>query len=304
MSAEGGTKSILAALFANSGIAVAKFVGFLVTGSSSMLAESVHSVADAGNQGLLLLGKRRSLRAADEEHPFGFGRDRYFYAFVVALVIFSLGSLFAFYEGFHKLDHPEELDSPIVAVIILVVAIGLETFSFRTALKEAREARRGESLVAYIRHARSPEIPVILLEDAGALFGLVFALFGVSMAWATGNGKWDAIGTLSIAVLLGIIAIVLIFETKSLLIGESARERDIATIRESLVGQGIDRIIHLRTMHLGPDELLVAAKVAVPQAHTLAEVASSIDAAEQRVREAVPLARVIYLEPDVDRGAS
>lgn len=304
MSAEGGSKSIIAALCANVGIAIAKFVGFLITGSSSMLAESVHSVADSGNQGLLLFGKRRSRRAADEEHPFGFGRDRYFYAFVVALVIFSLGSLFAFYEGVHKLQHPEKLDKPIVAVVILLVGVGLESFSLRTALKEAREARRGESLVAYIRHARSPEIPVILLEDAGALFGLVFALFGVSMAWATENGKWDAVGTLSIAVLLGVIAIVLIFETKSLLIGESAREGVIVKIRASLVGPGIDRIIHIKTLHLGPDELLVAAKVAVPRGDSLEQVATAIDAAEQRVRDAVPIARVIYLEPDVDRSAS
>lgn len=301
MSAGGGTKAIVAALAANLGIAVSKFVGFMVTGSSSMLAESVHSVADSGNQALLLLGQRRAQRAADEEHPFGYGRDRYFYSFVVALVIFSLGSLFAFYEGVHKLAHPATLDTPVVGIAILLVASVLEGFSFRTAVGEARHLKGNSSWFAYIRRAKAPELPVVLLEDFGALLGLLFALFGVGMALITGDARWDALGTLAIAVLLGVIAVVLIVETKSLLIGESASHAAVERIRAALHGPGVDRIIHLRTMHLGPDELLVAAKVAMGATTELGQVAQAIDAAEQRIRRAEPTARVIYLEPDLDR---
>jgi cation diffusion facilitator family transporter len=302
MSAPHGGRAILAALAANIGIAVAKLVGFAITGSASMLAESVHSIADSGNQGLLLLGRRQSQRAATEEHPFGYGRDRYFYAFVVALVIFTLGSLFALYEGIHKLQHPEALDSPAVAIVILLVAVGLEGFSFRTAMAESRSARVGISWMGYIRRAKAPELPVVLLEDLGALIGLIFALIGVGLATLTGNARWDAVGSLAIGLLLGSIAVVLIIETKSLLIGEAAAPDAVARIRAALVGPGVDRIIHLRTLHLGPEELLVAAKIAVPRTTTLEKVALAIDDAEHRIRLAEPTARVIYLEPDLDRG--
>lgn len=302
MSTEESPRAVLAALGANVGIAIAKFLGFLVTGSSSMLAESVHSLADSGNQVLLLVGRKQAAREADSGHPFGYGRDRYFYAFVVALVIFSLGSLFALYEGVHKIQHPAGLESPFVAIGILAVAVGLEGFSLRTAIREARPHRTGLSWIAFIRHAKSPELPVVLLEDSGALLGLFFALFGVVMAQVTGNGRWDAVGTLAIGVLLAVIAIVLVVETKSLLIGESAGVGAVTAIRAALVGPGIDRVIHLRTMHLGPDELLVAAKVAMPDAGQVRDVAEAIDAAEERVRDAVPVARIIYVEPDLDRG--
>lgn len=302
MSSHGGGRAIVAALGANFGIAVAKLIGFVVTGSASMLAESVHSLADCGNQGLLLLGRRQSQRAATEEHPFGYGRDRYFYAFVVALVIFTLGSLFALYEGIHKLQHPSTLDSPAVAIVILLVAVCLEGYSFRTAMAESRSARAGISWFGYIRRAKAPELPVVLLEDTGALIGLVFALIGVGLSALTGNERWDAVGSLGIGILLGCIAVVLIIETKSLLIGESAAPDALARIKAAMVGPGVDRIIHLRTLHLGPEELLVAAKIAVPRTTTLENVAAAIDAAEYRVRMAEPTARVIYLEPDLDRG--
>ena len=301
MSASGGTRAIVAALVANLGIAIAKFVGFLITGSSSMLAESAHSVADSGNQGLLLVGGKRARRAATTEHPFGYGRDRYFYAFVVALVLFSLGSLFSLYEGIHKLESHEELSQPIVAVIILVVAIGLESFSLRTAVVESNHVRGDASWVQFIRRAKAPELPVVLLEDCGALLGLVFALAGVSLAWATGDPVWDAYGTIMIGILLGVIAIILIFETKSLLIGEGALPETRDKILAALVGPGVDRVIHLRTQYLGPDELLVAAKVAIPRTTVMDRVATAIDDAERRVRQAVPEARLIYLEPDLDR---
>jgi cation diffusion facilitator family transporter len=301
MSASGGTRAIVAALLANAGIAVAKFVGFLITGSSSMLAESAHSVADSGNQGLLLVGGKRARREATHEHPFGYGRDRYFYAFVVALVLFSLGSLFSLYEGWHKLEAHEELTRPIVAVIILAVAIVLESFSLRTAIVESNHVRGDASWVQFIRRAKAPELPVVLLEDCGALLGLMFALIGVSLAWATGDSVWDAYGTLAIGVLLGVIAIILIFETKSLLIGEGALPETRDRIVAALVGPGVDRVIHLRTQYLGPDELLVAAKIAIPRTTVMDRVADAIDDAERRVRQAVPEARLIYLEPDLER---
>jgi cation diffusion facilitator family transporter len=288
-------------LLANAGIAVAKFVGFLITGSSSMLAESVHSVADTSNQGLLLLGQKTSQRQATREHPFGFGRDRYFYSFIVALMLFSLGSAFAIYEGTHKLQHPEPLTSPIVAVVILVVAIILETFSFRTAIVESRKIKGDVSWWGFIRQSRTPELPVVLLEDAGALFGLVFALFGVGLSVITGDPAWDAVGTLMIGVLLGVIAIILIIEMKSLLIGEGATPRENDAIAAAVVAGKVQRLIHIRTQYLGPDELLVAAKIALAPGLPLAEVAAEIDTAEERIRAAVPAARLIYLEPDLDR---
>jgi cation diffusion facilitator family transporter len=301
VSAGGGTKAILAALVANAGIAVAKFIGFAITGASSMLAEAVHSVADTSNQGLLLLGQKTSQRKATKEHPFGFGRDRYFYSFIVALMLFTLGSAFAFYEGIHKLQHPEALTSPMVAVVILVVAIGLEIYSFRTAIVESRKIKGDVSWWGFIRQSRTPELPVVLLEDAGALFGLVFALFGVGLSVVTGDPFWDAVGTLMIGALLGVIAIILIIEMKSLLIGEGATNKELDSISAALSGGRVLRLIHIRTQYIGPDELLVAAKIALEPGLPLAEVASEIDAAEVRVREAVPAARLIYLEPDLDR---
>ncbi|NKQ58024.1 cation diffusion facilitator family transporter [Amycolatopsis sp. K13G38] len=301
MSANGGTKAILAALGANAGIAVAKFAGFLVTGSSSMLAESVHSVADTSNQGLLLLGQKTSQRKATSEHPFGFGRERYFYSFIVALMLFTLGSAFALYEGIHKVEQPEPLTSPLVAVIILVLAICLEGYSFVTAMKESTKIKGDVSWWGFIRQSRTPELPVVLLEDTGALLGLVFALVGVGLSELTGDPVWDGIGTIMIGVLLGIIAIILIVEMKSLLIGEGATETELRTIMAELAAGKVERVIHIRTQYLGPEELLVAAKLALTPNLALAEVAQAIDDAEARVRAKVPNARLIYLEPDLDR---
>ncbi|AFA74514.1 putative cation diffusion facilitator family transporter [Gordonia polyisoprenivorans VH2] len=304
MSAEGSKKAIVAALTANAGIAIAKFVGFAVTGSSSMLAEGVHSVADTANQGLLLLGQQRSARRADRLHPFGYGRDRYFYSFIVALVIFALGSLFALYEGVEKIIHAHDhgLESPLVAVVILLVAICLESYSFATAFRESRPLKGSASWWRFIRNSRNPELPVVLLEDSGALIGLVLALGGVGLTMATGDAIWDGIGTVCIGVLLGVIAIVLIVEMKSLLIGEGATESEEAAIMTALAADGVDRVIHIKTQYLGPEEMLVAAKIAMPPNADLQTVAHTIDAAETRVRAAVPQARIIYLEPDIDRS--
>ncbi|MGH3621403.1 MAG: cation diffusion facilitator family transporter [Sciscionella sp.] len=301
MAAGGSMKAVLAALGANAGIAVAKFVGFAVTGSSSMLAEAVHSVADTSNQGLLLLGNRTSKRRATPEHQFGFGRERYFYSFVVALLLFSLGAVFASYEGIHKILDPHPIESPLVAVVILVVAIVLEGFSFRTAVRESTHLKGNRSWWRFVRDAKTPELPVVLLEDAGALVGLALALAGVGLAELTGEPVWDGVGTLGIGMLLAAIAIILIVEMKSLLIGEGADAELLRRIVGELENDKVDRVIHIRTQYLGPEDLLVAAKVSLRGSPPISEVARVIDDAEARVRASVPEATLIYLEPDLDR---
>jgi len=302
MSTSGSNRAILAALFANLGIAVTKFIAFLLTSSSSMLAESVHSVADSSNQALLLLGGKRARRAASDEHPFGYGRERYIYAFIVAVVLFSVGGLFALYEGWHKLQDPHPIDSwQWVPILVLVVAIGLESFSLRTAIVESNHVRGDQSWPQFVRHAKAPELPVVLLEDLGALVGLVLALFGVGLTLITGNGVWDGVGTVCIGVLLVVIAVILAIETKSLLLGEGAGPDQVRQIRAAIEAEPqVDRVLHMRTLHLGPEELLVAAKIAVQRSASAGDVARAIDGAERRIREAVPIARIIYLEPDIE----
>jgi cation diffusion facilitator family transporter len=299
---QGSLRAILAALAANIGIAISKFVAFLFTRSSAMLAESIHSFADSSNQVLLLIGGRHGARPPDEEHPFGHGAARFLYAFLVAVVIFLAGGVFAIYEAWHKFADPHPLENPVWAFGVLVVAIGLESFSLRTAVKESA-ARRGRlSWPAFVRRTKAPELVVVLLEDLGALIGLVFALVGVSLAVVTHDGRWDAVGTLAIGVLLVLIAGVLARQTSSLLVNEAADPVMVTAIRDAVAATpGIERLIHLRTAHLGPDELLVGAKIAVDPAATAAEVARTIDAAEERIRAAVPYECVIYLEPDLLR---
>lgn len=294
---------MVTALGANLGIAVTKFVAYALTGSSSMLAESIHSVADSSNQALLLIGGKRARRDATEEHPFGYGRERYFYSFLVAIVLFSLGGLFALYEAWHKISHPEPITAwQWVPVVVLLIAVVLESFALRTAVQESNEVRGKANWVQFIRRSKSPELPVILLEDAGALLGLVFALIGVSLTLITGNGLWDGLGTAAIGTLLVIIAVVLATEVKSLLIGESATRENVQTIRQAIESvDEVDRLIHMRTMHVGPEELLVAAKVAVDAEDDAGRVARAIDEAEARIRAAVPIATLVYIEPDLFR---
>jgi cation diffusion facilitator family transporter len=302
---EDSPRAIVAALLANVGIAVMKFVAFVLTLSASMLAESIHSLADSGNQLLLLLGRRQARRRPDVLHPFGYGRERYVYAFVVSIVLFSLGGLFALYEGYHKVHDPHPIEAwKWVPVVVLIGAIFLEAFSFRTALHEAAPHKGDGTWFEFIRRARSPELPVVILEDFAALTGLAFALVGVGLTLITGNGVFDGIGSLAIGALLVCVAVILAIETKSLLVGESAEPGTVDAIGAALSGtSGVLRVIHLRTMHLGPDELLVGAKIAVEEGLTLAAVANVIDAAEVRIREVAPTAGIIYLEPDVDRGS-
>lgn len=303
MSASGGTRAIVAAFGANLGIAVTKFIAWFFSGSSSMLAEGVHSLADSGNQLLLLIGGRRSRRSADEDHPFGYGRERYVFAFVVAIILFSVGGVFSLFEGISKIQEPHPIDVWWLPLLVLVVAIGLESFSLRTAVKESNPLRGSQSWVQFIRHAKAPELPVVLMEDVAALLGLLLALIGVSTSIITGNGLWDGIGTVLIGVLLIVVAIVLGIETSSLLVGEGAGRADAETIKQAITSSaGVERIIHIKTLYLGPDELLVAAKIGLTGNPSLIEATATIDAIEDRVREAVPIARVIYLEPDIWRN--
>lgn len=294
-------RAILAAFVANLGIAIAKFVAFLLTGSASMIAEAIHSTADTGNQGLLMLGGRRARRVADETHPFGYGAERYFWSFAVAMMLFSLGGLFSLYEGEEKLRHPHAIDDPTVAFVVLGIAIVLEAFSLRTAVRESRGAKGRASWWQFVHHTKSPELPVVLLEDVGALVGLVLAAAGLGLAVATDEPRFDAIGSMAIGTLLIVIAVVLASEMKSLLIGESAGSAVDTRITAALAeGPEVRHVIHLRTRHLGPDELLVAAKVEI-DAPDVPALAAAIDAAEARVRAAVPIATRIYLEPDLLR---
>ncbi|MDQ1555818.1 MAG: hypothetical protein QOI02_820 [Actinomycetota bacterium] len=300
MSTEGGTRAILAAGGANLGIAVVKFIAFLISGSSSMLAESVHSLADTGNQGLLLLGGRKSRKSPDASHPFGYGRERYVYAFVVSIVLFSVGGVFSVYEGIQKIGQPHPLEAPWVPIGVLLAAIVLEAFSFRTAIRESNRTRGTDSWVQFIRHSKAPELPVVLLEDFAALVGLVLALLGVGLTVITGNSVFDGIGTLCIGVLLILVALVLGMETKSLLVGEGARPGDLSSIRDAINAHpDVEALIHIKTLYLGPDELLVGAKVAFARSQRLADVATAINSVEAAIREAVPEARLIYIEPDV-----
>ena len=299
----GSRKAILAAFFANLGIAISKLIGFLITGSASLLAETVHSVADAGNQLLLLLGGQRARKKATPEHPFGYGRERYFWAFAVALVLFSMGGMFALYEGIQKFRDPHEVESLSVAVGILVFAIVLESFSLRTAVKESNHVRGpGTSWWRFIRSTKQPELPVVLLEDIGALFGLILALGGVLMASVTDDARWDAVGSISIGVLLIVIAIVLVIEMKSLLIGESASVESRAAIVAAIESSAnVDQLIHIRTEHIGPDEILVGAKIQYASTLSTGELVAAINSTEDAIRASVPAATVIYLEPDVHR---
>jgi cation diffusion facilitator family transporter len=302
MSTHGGTRAIVAALLANLGIAATKFVAWGFSGAVSMLAEGVHSLADSGNQILLLVGGKRAQRAATPAHPFGYGRERYFYAFIVSIILFTIGGVFSIYEGLNKLQHPHPIELWWLPMLVLSVSIVLESFSLRTAIKESNPLRGKASWVQFVRHAKAPELPVVLLEDLAALLGLVFAFVGIGLTVITGNGVFDAVGTLLIGALLIVVAVILGIETKSLLLGEGARPEDAAAIVEVIESSPeVTSLIHIKSLYLGPDELLVAAKVGFAAGSKLADVARAIDEIEARIRAAVPVARVIYIEPDVVR---
>lgn len=303
MSTEGGTKAVVAALLANTGIAISKFVAFAITGSTSMLSEAIHSVADALNQVLLLIGGKRSRRVADDKYQFGYGRVRYVYGFMVAIVLFMVGGIYSLYEGWHKWSHPEPVTDYWVAIGVLTIAIILESFSFRTAIVETNKVRGKRSFAKFVKDARQPELPVILLEDFGALIGLVFALVGVSAAVITGDGRWDGMGAMAIGSLLIVIAIILVREMSAMLVGEGALPEEYDAVQAALESAPlVERVIHLRTLHVGPDALLVGAKIAISRAESAEDIARGIDEAERLLRIAVPSAKYVFLEPDLDRN--
>lgn len=303
MSTEGGTRAVVAALLANTGIAISKFVAFAFTGSSSMLSEAIHSVADSLNQVLLLIGGKRSTREADDQYQFGYGRIRYVYGFMVAIVLFIIGGLYSVYEGWHKIHDPHEMHDVGIALGVLIVAVILESFSFRTAIREANKARGARTFPQFIKDARQPELPVILLEDFGALIGLIFALFGVSMAAITHDGRWDGLGAVAIGILLIVIAAILVREMAGMLVGEAALPEEVESVRAALLSAPlVDRLIHLRTLHVGPDALLVAAKIGITADMTAQQIAAGIDEAESILRTAVPSAEYVFLEPDIYRA--
>ena len=302
MSTEGSMRAIIAALVANIGIAATKFVAAGISGSASMFAEGIHSVADSGNQLLLIVGGKRARREATQSHPFGYGRSRYIYAFMVSIVLFSVGGMFSILEGIQKLNEPHELKQAWLPLTVLGISILLESFSLRTALREAKHVRGGASLPQFIRHAKSPELPVVMLEDMAALAGLVFAFAGVGLTVLTHDAMWDALGTLAIGALLILVAIILGIETSSLLIGEGASAADTDRIRTALSNSpGVQSVIHMKTLYLGPEELMLAAKFEVAADSNGKEIAEIIDRAEVNIREAVAETRVIYLEPDIKR---
>ena len=300
MSTSGGNRAIVAAMLANLGIAVTKLIAALISGSGAMLAEAVHSFADTINQVLLLIGGRRSRKEADEEHPFGYGRARFLYGFLVAIILFTVGGAYSIYEGVHKLQNPEPLEVPWLPIVVILISMVLEGFSFRTARHESLPFKGSGSWISFIRRAKAPELPIVLLEDTAALTGLFFALIGVGLTVITGNPLFDSIGTLFIGALLILVAVILGIETKSLLIGEGASPENVATIRDTInAHQTVESLIHMKTLYLGPDELMIAAKVAFPKATRLVEIATAIDALEADIRAKIPTARVIYIEPDL-----
>ena len=295
-----GKKTILAALIANLGIAIAKFVGFAITKSSTMLAEGIHSSADSANQLLLLMGTQRAKRAPSSKHPFGYGRERYFWSFVVALILFSLGSLFAIYEGIEKIRHPHALNNASWAIGILIFGIFIESFSFRTAIVEARTIKGESTWSKFVVRSKQPEIPVVLLEDAGALFGMVIALAAISLVKITGEPIWDGIGTLSIGVLLGVIAIILAREMHSLIIGEAASEKDLSKIVNIIENNSqVAQLVEMRTQHLGPDEILIGVRVAFRENLQTKEIANLINQLEADIRIELKNAGPIFIEPEI-----
>ncbi len=313
MSAEGSPKAIIAALLANLGIAVTKLVAWVLTGASSMLAESIHSIADSGNQALLLIGGRRSKRAPTDNHQFGFGRERYVYAFIVSIVLFSIGGLFALYEAYHKYHelHAGQENELLtsrwwwVPLVVLGAAIIMESLSFRTAILESNKIRGDLGWGEFIRRAKAPELPVVLLEDFAALLGLAFALLGVGLTLLTDNGYWDVAGTAGIGLLLVTVAFVLAVETKSLLLGESATPHEQELICSRILAHdAVLDIISLRTLHLGPEEILVACKISVRPTDSAQVVSDTINQVEASVREVVPTATHIFIEPDIFRAAA
>jgi cation diffusion facilitator family transporter len=294
-------KSVLAALLANTAIAIAKFIAALISGSTSMLAESFHSVADTGNQALLLLGLKSSEKPPDEEHPFGHGKARFFWGLLVAVSLFTVGGGFSIWQGVHGLISGEhELPSVTIALIVIAVAIGFEGYAWRTAWQQLDASRRGRGVWAALRNSKDPEVLTVLAEDTAAISGLLVAAVGISLASITGEPAYDAVGSILIGLILLAVAFLLGRENAALLLGEAVDPQVRRRIEDATRSvDGVEDLIELLTMHLGPDEFLVVADVRFRDDLDTEEIARAIDRVEETIREAEPGAARIYVEPEI-----
>jgi cation diffusion facilitator family transporter len=293
-------RAILYAFLANFGIAIAKTWAAMVTGSGSMLAEAIHSYADTGNQVLLFLGLKQSQRAPDEEHPLGYGKLSYFWSFIVAIILFSLGGLFSIYEGYHKLMHPEPLSQVWIAIVVLLLAILLEGGSLFGALREIRKVRRGRPFTVWLKHTRNSELVVVLGEDVGAQLGLIMALGFLIMAWKTGDPVYDAMGSISIGVILLVISAFVAWRVRSLLVGRSA-DPEIQEAIEAIIAEDpdVEKVFNTITIQFGPDTML-AVKIKMNSALTIDEAVVHINDLERNLKARIPKLKWCFVEPDVE----
>jgi len=293
------TKSIMFALLANLGIAITKTVAAAITGSGAMLAESIHSYADCGNQGLLFFGLKASAREPDSEHPLGYGKEIYFWSFVVAMVLFSMGGLFSIYEGIHKLSLHEGLRSPVIAIIVLSVSIVLESASLYGCLTQVRKIKHNMPLWTWIKNSRQSELIVVLGEDIAALLGLSFALIAVILSMVTGNPQFDAMGSIGIGVLLIIISFFLAVKIKSLLIGQSSDSETRQAIMEYLESRPeIESVLNLITLQLG-SQIMVAVKARMSGVSSVNQLIENINTCEAELKKKMPAVHWVFFEPDV-----
>lgn len=305
--AHGGVRVVAAALAVNILIAIGKFIAAMISGSSAMLAEACHSLADSANQIFLLIGMRKSAREPDERHPFGYGAETYFWAFIVALCIFAVGGGVSMIEGVEKVIHRDDpaqaLRDPRLAIVVLLVSIVLESYSLSVALREFSEIRAGRSVRRTLKEARDPTVMTVLFEDLAALFGLAVALGGVLLTWRTGQAVWDGLASIIVGIALIAVAWVLARDAKGLLIGRAAAPADEAAIADVVrTHPDVLGLVHARTMHLGPAEIILALKVHFRPDMTVAALEARINELEARLRGAVPALRRIYVEPGFDES--
>jgi cation diffusion facilitator family transporter len=297
---DASVKSIIFALSANLGIAITKTVAAVITGSGAMLAESIHSFADCGNQGLLFLGLKTSKKAADADHPLGHGKEIYFWSFIVALMLFSMGGLFSIYEGIHKLHSNDEVNNPFIAIGVLSASIVLEGFSLWGCVREVNKIRGQQSLLSWVKNTRQSELVVVLGEDVAALLGLAFALVAVVLAMVTGNPLWDSVGSIGIGVLLVLVSIFVATKVKSLLIGQSADEQVRSDIKAFLEARPeVETIYNIITLQLG-SQLMVTTKARMAPTDSAEQLIKNINLCEKELKAAFPTIKWSFFEPDIE----
>ena len=298
---DASVKSILFALLANFGIAITKTAAAIITGSGAMLAESIHSFADCGNQGLLFLGLNASKKLPDSRHPLGYGKAIYFWSFVVALMLFSMGGLFSMYEGIHKLSSNEGLKSPVIAIVVLAVSMVLEGASLVGCLKQVKGLKHSKSFWQWVKHTRQSELVVVLGEDVAALLGLSFALVSVVLSTVTGNPIFDAIGSIGIGVLLIVVSFFIAVKVKGLLIGQSTDGETIAAIEKFLINRPeVKEILNLITLQLG-SQIMVAVKAKMTDTETALQMIQNINVCEVELKKLNPAIQWVFFEPDIEK---